>query len=307
MALDEIQPFETGLVSRLKRAFTRHTLWWAIGFSVLLHAVLIAWRFADPISFNRVFEDTSLEVVLVNARSDSLPGRAQAIAQVRLSGGGQAPGLQRASTPLPPSAVNESGTDIGAMQRQIEALKLQQMRLLTQLQQELSALTQENTGEDAHAPERQARQERRQQLTRQLAQIEPRVEKTQGGPRKRYISPATQEAVYALYYDKLRRTIETRGTLNFPQVGGQKLYGQLSMVITVDGRGRLVQTEVVKTSGQPLLDQRAVAIVRSAAPFDAFSANMRRQADQIVVVTRFQFSKDGSLETRMLAAQPRQP
>jgi protein TonB len=34
---------------------------------------------------------------------------------------------------------------------------------------------------------------------------------------------------------------------------------------------------------------------------------MRRQADQIVVVTRFQFSKDGSLETRMLAAQPRQP
>jgi protein TonB len=307
MALEEIQPFETGLVSRLKRAFTRHTLWWAIGFSVLLHAVLIAWRFADPVSFNRVFEDTSLEVVLVNARSDSLPERAQAIAQVRLSGGGQAPGLQRASTPLPPSAVNESGTDIGAMQRQIEALKLQQMRLLTQLQQELSALTQENTGEDAHAPERQARQERRQQLTRQLAQIEPRVEKTQGGPRKRYISPATQEAVYALYYDKLRRTIETRGTLNFPQVGGQKLYGQLSMVITVDGRGRLVQTEVVKTSGQPLLDQRAVAIVRSAAPFDAFSANMRRQADQIVVVTRFQFSKDGSLETRMLAAQPRQP
>ena len=307
MALEEIQPFETGLVSRLKRAFTRHTLWWAIGFSVLLHAVLIAWRFADPVSFNRVFEDTSLEVVLVNARSDSLPERAQAIAQVRLSGGGQAPGLQRASTPLPPSAVNESGTDIGAMQRQIEALKLQQMRLLTQLQQELSALTQENTGEDAHAPERQARQERRQQLTRQLAQIEPRVEKTQGGPRKRYISPATQEAVYALYYDKLRRTIETRGTLNFPQVGGQKLYGQLSMVITVDVRGRLVQTEVVKTSGQPLLDQRAVAIVRSAAPFDAFSANMRRQADQIVVVTRFQFSKDGSLETRMLAAQPRQP
>jgi protein TonB len=307
MALEEIQPFETGLVSRLKRAFTRHTLWWALGFSVLFHAVLIAWRFADPVSFNRVFEDTSLEVVLVNARTDSLPERAQAMAQVRLSGGGQSPGLQRATTPLPPSAVNESGTDIGAMQRQIEALKLQQMRLLTQLQQELSALTQENAGDNAQAPERQARQERRQQLTRQLAQIEPRVEKTQGGPRKRYISPATREAVYALYYDKLRRTIETRGTLNFPQVGGQKLYGQLSMVITVDGRGQLVQTEVVKTSGQPLLDQRAVAIVRSAAPFDAFSANMRRQADQIVVVTRFQFSKDGNLETRMLAAQPRQP
>jgi protein TonB len=83
-------------------------------------------------------------------------------------------------------------------------------------------------------------------------------------------------------------------------VGGQKLYGQLTMVITVDARGRLVHTEVAQPSGQPLLDQRAVAIVRSAAPFDGFSANMRRQADQIVVVTRFQFSKEGALDLRML-------
>lgn len=289
------------------RSVHRHTLVWALGVSLALHAALIAWRFADPESFDRVFEDTSLEVVLVNARSDSAPERAQAIAQVRLAGGGQTPSSQRASSPLPPADSHESGTDISAMQRQIDALKLQQTRLLTQLRQELSALTQDHAGESAQAPERQARQARQQQLTRQLAQIEQQVEKTQGGPRKRYISPATREAVYALYYDKLRRTIETRGTLNFPQVGGRKLYGQLTMVITVDARGRLVKTEVAQPSGQPLLDQRAVAIVRSAAPFEAFNANMRRQADQLVVVTRFQFAQDGTLATRLLAPERRQP
>jgi protein TonB len=208
---------------------------------------------------------------------------------------------------LPPSVLDESGTDIGAMQRQIEALQLQQMRLLTQIKQELSALTQDSAGETTQAPERQAQQERHRQLTRELAQIEQKVQRTQGGPRKRFISPATREAVYALYYDKLRRTIETRGTLNFPQVGGQKLYGQLTMAITVDARGRLVQTEVARTSGQPLLDQRAVAIVRSAAPFEVFSANMRRQADQIVVVTRFQFSKEGTLDMRMLTPEASPP
>jgi protein TonB len=296
-----------GLVDRLKLAVNRHTLWWTLGFSLSLHAALIAWRFADPISFNRVFEDTVLEVVLVNARSDMPPERAQAIAQVHLSGGGKIPTDTRASSPLPPSVLDESGTDIGAMQRQIEALQLQQMRLLTQLKQELSALTQDPAGETAQAPERQARQERQRQLTRELAQIEQKVQRTQGGPRKRFISPATREAVYALYYDKLRRTIETRGTLNFPQVNGQKLYGQLTMAITVDARGRLVQTEVARTSGQPLLDQRAVAIVRSAAPFHVFSANMRRQADQILVVTRFQFSKEGTLDMRMLTPEASPP
>lgn len=307
MVLEGDQPSLAGFFPRLNQSFRHRTLVWALAFSVALHAALIGWRWADPESFNRVFEDTSLEVILVNARSDHAPDRAEALAQVRLAGGGDTPQVQRASSPLPPAVHHESGTDISAMQRQIEALKLQQTRLLTQLQQELSALAQENEGDKTHAPDRQARQERQQQLTRQLAQIEQRVQKNQGAPRKRYISPVTREAVYALYYDKLRRTIETRGTLNFPQVGEQKLYGQLTMVITVDGRGRLVQTEVAKPSGQPLLDQRAVAIVRSAAPFDAFSANMRRQADQMVVVTRFQFSKDGTLETRMLAAEPQRP
>lgn len=304
MALEGDQPSVAGWSGRLGLSCRRHTLFWALGFSVALHAALIAWRFADPESFQRVFEDTSLEVILVNVRSDTRPERAEAWAQVRLAGGGDTAQEQRASSPLPPSVHNESGTDISAMQKQIDALKLQQMRLLTQLQQELSALSQDNEGDKAQAPDRQARKERHQQLTRQLAQIEERVQKNQSAPRKRYISPATREAVYALYYDKLRRTIETRGTLNFPQVNGQKLYGQLTMVITVDGRGRLVQTDVAKPSGQPLLDQRAVAIVRSAAPFDAFSAKMRRQADQMVVVTRFQFSKDGTLETRMLATEP---
>jgi protein TonB len=292
--------------SWLKHSLHRHTLAWALGLSICLHA-LIAWRFADPERFQRVFADTALEVVLVNARSDAPPERVQAIAQVHLAGGGSEPGQQRASTPLPPSVVQESGTDIGAMQRQIEALKRQQMRLLTQLKQELSAQTTDPSGESVDAPERQARQERQQQLARQLAEIEPKLEKTQSGPRKRFIGPATRQAAYALYYDKLRRSIETRGTLNFPQVGGQKLYGQLTMVITVDAKGRLVQTEVAKPSGQPLLDQRAVAIVRSVAPFEAFSANMRRQADQIVVVTRFQFSKEGVLDMRMSTPDALQP
>lgn len=306
------QPLALGLLAKgqwpgLQATLQSHTLAWALVFSLLVHAALIAWRFTDPLSFNRVFQDTPLEVVLVNARSDKEPERAQALAQVQLAGGGAGPNGQRATSPLPPSAASEVGTDMGAMQRQIDALRQQQLRLLTQLQQELSALTQAPDGTHLDAPERQARQERQQQLRRALAQIEPSVAKTQGGPRQRFIGPATQEAVYALYYDKLRRTIETRGTLNFPQVGGQKLYGQLTMVITVNARGRLVRTEVARPSGQPLLDQRALAIVRSAAPFEAFSANMRRQADQIVVVTRFQFSQEGTLDMRMLSPDAQQP
>jgi protein TonB len=280
---------------------------WALGLSVAVHAGLVGFRFAAPEAYNRVFQDTPLEVILVNARSQERPQAAQAVAQVRLAGGGEVARVRMSSSPLPPAMNADPGMDISAVQQKIEVLKMQQMRLLTQLKDELAVLTRENAGDKTDSPDREAKVQRQQQLARQLAHIEQRVDQTQGAARKRYISPATQEAVYAIYYDKMRRTIEYQGTLNFPEAAGEKLYGQLTMVITVDSQGKLLRTEVASSSGQPLLDERAVAIVRNAAPFGPFNRNMRAQADQIVVVSRFNFSRDDTLATRMLASEPGKP
>lgn len=285
----------------MKRRAPHPTLLWTLGISLGLHIALLTLRFAAPETFNKVFEDTPLEVVLVNARSNERPAEAQALAQVSLAGGGNVTEVRMSSSPLPASVSTEAGADISEMQRKIEALKLQQMMLLTQLKAELADLSRDDPADKSNTPDRQAREERKQQLTRQLSQIEQRVEQSQGAPRKRYISPATKETVYALYYDKLRRTIENQGTLNFPEARGEKLYGKLTMVITVNSQGELLSTEVASSSRNPLLDERAVAIVRSSGPFDPFGAKMRRQADQIVVVSRFMFSRDDTLSTRMLA------
>jgi protein TonB len=297
----EQRPFGLHTNMQMNRPSPHRTLQWTLVLSVLVHLGLLTLRFAAPEVFNRVFEDTPLEVVLVNARSNERPKDAQALAQVSLAGGGHVTEVLMSSSPLPAAPQLEPGADISEVQRKIEALKVQQMRLLTQLKADLSDLTSEETGDASNALDRQAREERKQQLTRQLSQIEQRVEQTQGAPRKRYISPATKETVYALYYDKLRRTIEMQGTLNFPQARGEKLYGKLTMVITVNSQGELLNTEVASSSRNPLLDERAVAIVRSAGPFEPFGAKMRRQADQIVVVSRFMFSRDDTLSTRMLA------
>jgi hypothetical protein len=59
------------------------TLQLTLGISVALHAALLSVRFIDPEGFNRVFQDTPLEVILVNAKSSERPDKAQAIAQQR--------------------------------------------------------------------------------------------------------------------------------------------------------------------------------------------------------------------------------
>jgi protein TonB len=105
--------------------------------------------------------------------------------------------------------------------------------------------------------------------------------------------------VYAVYYDALRHAIEDRGTENFPQSGGKKLYGELTMIVTVNHDGRVLKTEVVEGSGNRALDRHAAAIARTAGPFGPFSAAMRRQADQILVVSRFKFTRDETLEANV--------
>lgn len=283
---------------RLPKKFS--TLQVALIFSLGLHAVLLTVRFVDPEGFNRVFQDTPLEVILVNSRSGEPPEKAQAIAQASLAGGGEAE-LGRATSPLPPSALVELGESNEDARKQIEQLQEAQQQLLAQIRRELALLPAPDPQRDQGTPEERSQEEHRRQLIQLLAEIEKRINEENARPKKRYISPATREEVYAMYYDQLRRKIEDRGTRNFPENAGRKLYGELTMNVTVDSEGRVIETEVVRPSSSSMLDRRAIAIVRAAAPFGPFTAAMRRKADQLVITSRFRFTRDEALETTLSA------
>ena len=274
------------------------TLQIALGVSVIVHAAVLTLRIVDPEGFNRVFQDTPLEVVLVNARSNEKADRAQAIAQSNLAGGGEAE-KGRATSPLPPSALSSIGDAAEDEQQKIEQMQEQQMLMLAQIKRTLAAMPPADPKLARTNPEAAAREDKRRHLVKLLAEIEKRINEENARPKKRYISPSTREEVYAVYYDTLRRKIEDRGTHNFPELAGRKLYGELTMIVTVNHDGRVLDTEVVETSGNHTLDRRAATIARAAGPFGRFNDAMRRKADQIVVVSRFKFTRDDTLETRL--------
>jgi protein TonB len=280
------------------------TLHLALIVSIGVHAALLLMRIVDPAGFNRIFEDTPLEVILVNSRSGEPPEKAQAIAQAALAGGGDAQS-GRATSPLPPSAQVEVGEADEEAHRRVEQLQETQQQLLAQIRRELALLPAPDPRRDEGHPEERAQEEHRRQLIQLLAEIEKRINEENARPKRRYISPATREEVYALYYDQLRRKIEERGTRNFPESGGRKLYGELTMNVTVDAEGRVVDTEVVRPSDSKILDRRAIAIVRAAAPFGPFSGAMRRNADQLVITSRFKFTREDGLETTLTAVPPK--
>lgn len=274
------------------------TLQIALGVSFVLHAVPLTIRFVDPESFNRVFQDTPLEVILVNANAQERPVKAQAIAQSSMAGGGDAD-AGRATTFLPASELTALGDASIDTNRKMDTLQEQQTILLALLKKQLALLPTPDRNNPSNSPEIQAQEEKRRQLSKLLGEIERRITQENERPKKRYISPATREEVYAVYYDQLKRKIEAKGTGNFPEAAGKKLYGKLTMILTVNFDGRILASEIVQSSGDLTLDRRAQAIANNAGPFGAFNAAMRRKADQIVLVSQFNFTRDEVLETKL--------
>jgi protein TonB len=280
------------------------TLQIALGISLAVHAALFTFRFVDPDGFNRVFEDTPLEVILVNANLNEKPDKAHAIAQASLAGGGDA-AKGRATSPLPPSAATEFGDSAEEMHRQAEIQLLEQQTvLLSQKKQEVLALKPPEITQTAPSERAQFEERRRQQL-KLIAEIEKRINEENARPRKRYVTPSTREEVFAIYYDVMRRKIEDKGTRNFPQIGGRPLYGQLILQLTVGFDGNVTETIIEHSSGNPTLDKRAQAIAQSAGPFGVVPPKVQAWGahagyNRLSFLQTFTFARDGTLETRLV-------
>jgi protein TonB len=277
----------------------------AVAFSVLAHASLLAIRFAAPDAFRLQPADPGLEVILVNARHERAPVKAEALAQANLDGGGNAE-AGRAQSPLPDLRKTENGDSIKALQRRIADLEQQQQKVLTQARQ--SRFTAAPIAEhDKPDPSRNGADmlETSRAIARQTAEITQRISDENKRPKKTFISPSTREVGYAMYYKAMQKRVEEVGTLNFPQQGGRKLYGELVVYIPIFQDGSIYEKEggprIERSSGNRALDQAALAIVRRSAPFGKFPANMRStdKDDLWIVVTRFKFTREEKLQAEL--------
>lgn len=276
----------------------------AISASLLLHGALLALRFSPPdIPKTRPLAST-LEIVLVNARHDKAPRKADALAQANLEGGGQAD-AGRAKSPLPNMQQSMDGNHLETQRRRIAELEQQQNRLLTQL----STLSRDKV----RAADKDFRQRSERPpvaemvdsiaLARREAEIARNVADYNKRPLKTQLTPNTREVAYALYYTALQRQIEKTGTRYFPQQDGKKIYGELIVYIPVYQDGSLYDKEggprVERSSGNPMLDRAALAIVQRAAPFGHFPKSTTADGKTHVweIITRFKFTRDDVLET----------
>jgi protein TonB len=102
----------------------------------------------------------------------------------------------------------------------------------------------------------------------------------------------------AWYKDEWRKKVERIGNLNYPDdARRQQIYGSLRVLVSINRDGTLYEVQVLQSSGQQLLDQAALRIVRLAAPYAPFTGDLA-DIDRLEIIRTWRFERGDRLSSR---------
>lgn len=131
-------------------------------------------------------------------------------------------------------------------------------------------------------------------LSREIASLEAQLaEERQAYARRprilRLNAASTMQDKGAFYKDAWRRKVEQVGNLNYPaQARANRIYGSLRLLVQINRDGTLRDVQILESSGEQVLDQAAMRIVRLAAPFMPFTGDLM-DIDVLEIIRTWRF------------------
>jgi periplasmic protein TonB len=303
----------------------------AIWFSVAVHAVLFAVKF-EPELKEAIKRLPSLEVVLVNAKTEQAPENAELLAQANLDRGGNTDDNRQMKTvlPAPPRQTaevkfqekKEAATAAKSVklkaneeleEKKVAELEKQAEELLTQLKSDKKVASDSAKKATTRVVEPELAQENlisrklnrddllaaSLEIDRLEAQIAKQQEEYQKRPKRRFLGARTKEADDALYLEAWRQKVERIGNMNYPITArAQKIYGTLQLTVSIRADGSVEGITIDKSSGSKILDDAAINIVKLAAPYAKFSEQMKKTTDILGITRTWTFTNEDALYTK---------
>lgn len=280
LAMDDMSRFQTAVLA-----------------SLVLHAAVMFGITIRPPDLSKLAFAPPLEVVLVNAKTESRPLQADALAQRNLDGGGNTEADRRAKSPLPVTRHDRQTREQALESKRVQQLEREAAKLLTQIKSQAtveSAPSQPQPQADTKvaAPNTADILNKSLQIARLEAQIDKDMDSYQKRPRRKFLGARTQEYRFARYIEDWRVKVERVGTLNYPQAArDQKIYGSLQLTVSIKADGSVENIEINRSSGQRVLDEAALRIVRLGAPYSAFPADISRDTDVLSITRTWTFTR----------------
>ena len=114
-------------------------------------------------------------------------------------------------------------------------------------------------------------------------------------PRRHTVSAETKDPIYAGYVEEWRRRVEIIGNLYYPQDLALKgISGDLLLDAAIDRNGKIKSIRILRTSGNSVLDNAAINIVKLASPFSPLPEKIIEETDILHITRTWKFSNKGS-------------
>ena len=244
---------------------------------------------------------TTLDVVLVPQSSDTPPDQADFLAQANQDGGGNDDERVRPETPPPPPAPGALATTVaGASAQGQPAGSSRTPQEARRTPASLAAGTSDSppapAAEPAPGADAAPTESRSLAVAALSAEIERKLRTWAERPRRKWISARTREDRFAAYMVEWRRKIERVGNLNYPDEAARLgLSGNLLLEVALNPDGTVADIALRRSSGEPILDDAAVRIVKLAAPFAPFPPGIAEDVDILHIERTWFFHSDRGL------------
>ena len=277
----------------------------AIFISIIFHAVVlfgVTFKLPTLKIENAI---TPLEVVLVNSKSISKPYKADTLAQANLDGGGNTDDNRRAKTPFPLSPKHKQSIDVTKAKQKTKQLEQEAKKLMTavnskqSIHQSNSRL--EKSEQAKKIPDAFDLIQRSREIIRLEAQIAKDYEAYQKRPKRKFIGARTKEYRFARYVEDWRVKVERIGNLNYPEAAKRdRLYGHLQLTVGIMADGNLESIEINRSSGNKILDEAAINIVKLAGQngFAPFPPDISRDTDILHITRTWVFTRSDKLVSK---------
>ena len=267
------------------------TLFLAIAF----HAIIILGVTFSPTLLNpESIKPPPLEITLVHQKSEQKPSKADYLAQADLEGGGNSEDMERPTSPVT-TLVTAPSEGIAS------AVSLPAAPPDPQQPADTKVLTGNSSKQKIQPTEEVNDQQKKAlaaaevvQLNMQIATLSAEIDQSMRAYseqlRHRYVSANTKSYRDAAYLDAWRAKVERIGNLNYPEEAKKRnLSGSLVLDVALKQDGTIFNITVRRTSGQKVLDDAAVRIVKLAAPFSPFPEQLRKDTDILHIIRSWQF------------------
>ncbi len=280
------------LDSNSYRSWTRDRFMMFLVLAIAVH-MLLFFGINFGVSLNPAprLADT-LEVVLVNWRSEEEPDKADYLAQASQQGGGETAERLRPSEPLGGILPTlQDGQDSQQLVDQIPAPQVD-AREIVSVETENETILRQTTIEQQETEHPNASELMQQSIS--MASLQPEIGRQRQWKsrllKREFISANTREYEFASYMSTWVSKVERVGNMNYPsELRRRKLHGDLILMVGIAKNGTVESIDVMRSSGVSEIDQAAIRIVQLAAPYSPLPHNITDRVDILHITRTWRF------------------